>query len=403
MNGMEDNMREQVLYSDGLEIRMHPPVPVAFSDPAEKRWGFHQFPAISRLPDNRALLTFNITADDDACLGRPGPAYISEDDGASWTKWVSEDELLTISSSVVSSVNGGEYLYVPKSPAMNIATEKISLPPPGAAVDIYGKVRFHRLSDCDRRIVEYVSASPALRWLPETKRWQREIVRWDTDIIYYRDGSNIVPRNYIDIIVKVGNRLYNPCFRCQYLLPDGSFPRNYACWLLISDDNGRTWKRHGLIAYDNTGRLMMGEPCLAQTTRGDFACVIRCATQEQQPMLIAYSDDGSAWTVPAPLYPFGVLPQLLPLANGVLVLSFGRPGVHIMASPDGSARRWTSAFPIVPGDAGHIHAHSCGYTRMIPLDDQNVLLVYSEFRHDGPQGTCKAILVRRIEFRRVRT
>lgn len=66
---------------DEATLVLHDPVPVAVSEPGEKRWGFHQFPAISRLPGGRLLVTFNDRPDRDEAYGTPGPAYVSSDSG----------------------------------------------------------------------------------------------------------------------------------------------------------------------------------------------------------------------------------------------------------------------------------------------------------------------------------
>ena len=112
-------------------------------------------------------------------------------------------------------------------------------------------------------------------------------------------------------------------------------------------------------------------------------------------MLITRSaDHGHTWEQPRELFTFGVFPALVRLGNGALLLAFGRPGVWVSASFDGG-RTWDDPVPVIAG------AHSCGYTNLLPVSDDEALLVYSDFQHVGPDGLpCKSVEVRRITVRK---
>ena len=392
-------MTEQTV--DGLSVSLSDPVVVALSRPGETRWGHHQFPTISRLPDGQALVTFNGGPDRDDFYGKPGPAYVSADQGVTWSAYDPPDPLLTVSHSVISEVKEGDHLCVPMSVSLDIEKQGVKLPRLSGTMQVYGEVLFYRLSDCASEIQNHMKKLPAVRWDARQKRWQREEVGWDTAnaLVRTRKSDYVIPRPYIDNrVLVVGDLLYYADFHLGHLLPDGSHPRNYASWCMVSRYNGRSWDRHGLIAYDQSGKLMMGEPCLAQTTDDRLVCVIRCADHQQMPMLITYSSDGGkTWDEPQRLYDFGVMPQLLRLPNKVMALSFGRPGVHLMLSPDGEAKRWTGPVSVIAGDRSSISGHSCGYTRMLPVGDDSFLLAYSDFNWPGPDGRdCRAILVRKV-------
>jgi hypothetical protein len=89
------------------------------------------------------------------------------------------------------------------------------------------------------------------------------------------------------------------------------------------------------------------------------------------------------------------MPQTLLLGNGVTVLSFGRPDIHLLFSPDGTARDWTGPFTLIDDP------NTCGYTRLLAIDDSSFMIVYSDFDWPHPEGgECKAILLRRIEIRK---
>ena len=384
-----------------IVVQVAEPVVVAVSAPDEERWGYHQFPAISRLPDGRLLVTFNDRPDRDEAYGTPGPAYVSPDGGATWTPWEPPDPLLSVSHAVISKIEDGHYLCAPIAPSLDITRNNIELPDPACRMEAYGEVLFYHLSECSADVQTYMATIPSTRWAPDQGKWQRHDMAWETReaLIRTRKSDYVIPRPYLDNgILRYDGTLYYADFHLQHLLPDGERPKNYACWCMTSDDNGLSWKRLGLIAYDPAGELMMGEPCLLPTSDGRLACVIRCSHHLQKPMLITHSSDkGRTWSETMPLHDFGVMPQAILLGNEVAAVSFGRPGVHLMFSPDGRAREWVGPLSILAGDSHAVSDHSCGYTRLLAISEDSFLLAYSDFDWTGNDGRrCKAILVRRI-------
>ena len=83
------------------------------------------------------------------------------------------------------------------------------------------------------------------------------------------------------------------------------------------------------------------------------------------------SDEGGTWTRPVPAGVGSVLPKLLLLSNGVLACSYGRPGVHLMFSLDGTGREWTHHTE-VPLEG---RASTC-YTDMLEMEPGEILLVF---------------------------
>ena len=116
-------------------------------------------------------------------------------------------------------------------------------------------------------------------------------------------------------------------------------------------------------------------------------------------MAVCFSDDsGHTWSEPEELFDFGVFPGLLKMDNGTLVLSYGRPGVWLSCSEDGTGANWSAPVPLIEGDPDHIWQHTCGYTSLLSLDKDRFLIAYSDFQHmeDGTQH--KAILVRQVRI-----
>jgi hypothetical protein len=289
------------------------------------------------------------------------------------------------------------------SPPLNVALLKSVMPRPVAAIAL--DTRLYRLEECPAAVAEYLSAIPAVRWQPPQGVWRRESVAWDArdGLARMRNDRFVFPRPFLDNpLVAVGGRLYFADYHLQRRLPNGAAPRNFACWCLESADRGRSWRNVGLIAHDPAGQRMMTEPSLALTTQGDLVCVIRTSTHVMSPLLLARSKDrGRTWSSPRALHPCGVMPQLLLLANGILVLCFGRPGVHLMFSSDGEAVKWTEPIAVVPGRIDLAKKDSCGYTRLAVLAVDSFLVVYSRFGYVHAEGRpCRAILARRVRATR---
>ena len=94
--------------------------------------------------------------------------------------------------------------------------------------------------------------------------------------------------------------------------------------------------------------------------------------------------------------PNGVLPRLLRLANGVVVLASGRPGVQLRFSANGRGETWTEPYELVPF-ANQKDSVSCGYTSILAAGPDRFLIIYSDFKHKNAAGeTRKAIKVREV-------
>jgi len=394
--------------SEQPSIMLHDPVVVAVSNPDENRWGYHQFPRISRLPGRpggRLLLTYNFSGDDNLEYGEPGPAYTSRDTGGTWQSFDASATAfpapeLTVSHSPVSELYDDDYLCVPMQtayPSDRFPRELIDKPV--ARFFCYNWRSLYDLQACPFWIRNHFSRIDGVRWDNATQHWKPAAVRWDTDGLLVRmaEGNSWSRTSFEHRLVKHRGLLFYADWKSHYLHADGRPPLNMETVIMVSDDNAWSFKRRTELA-DPTGEDMLGESALAETSDNALLCVMRRADHNQKPMMLSRSADaGHTWTPLRSLHRFGVLPQLRLLGNGVMVLSFGRPGVWLSLSADGTGRDWTEPVPVTKADDRNVSAHTCGYTDMVALDDNNLLLAYSDFRHQHDNGTTrKAIMVRRV-------
>jgi hypothetical protein len=395
---------------DAVRVTMGGPVVVSMADPAERNWGYYQFPTISRMPGGELLYTFNNTQDDNLCYGHAAPAYWSFDNGLSWQIVDLDEKGLTISHSPVAEVFDGEFLCAP----MPIGYSPSELPPdaleqPVSRSKDYVARSFHSLERFPEKVKDYYGRWRALRWTPSTREWSDETIAWDVRQALVRiDESGVIgqcwSRPSLEYRpVRLGNELLDANYIMAYVHDDGAPPKGFEVWCMVSSDNGRSWKRRGLIAGDPDGTTPTTETGMCLTAKGDLVCVTRTTHRLQLPMWLTFSSDcGRSWSEPLALFDHGVLPQLQLLRNGVMALSFGRPGVHLSFSPKGDGRSWTDPIEVLPpgipkeskwtweeafrADGDHIDLQKDGYTSIVPLRDDTFLLAYCDMAHVDSKG-----------------
>lgn len=145
--------------------------------------------------------------------------------------------------------------------------------------------------------------------------------------------------------------------------------RGYRTILVESKDAGRTWHFLSIIAYRHD-ELADGfcEPVLMVVADGSLLCVLRRGGGQSMAQCRS-TDGGQTWTEPEMLPGHGVDPDLCLMSNGVLACTYGRPGLHIMFSPDGCGYSWgyrtqVGAWP------------SSTYMSIAEVADDELLLVY---------------------------
>ena len=158
------------------------------------------------------------------------------------------------------------------------------------------------------------------------------------------------------------------------------------------------------------------EPTLAQLANGDLLAVFR--TEYHRPdrvlMQCRSSDGGQTWTEPivAPgtprHYPLRALqpilntgkthgnaasvsPALTVMPSGIAAMVYGRPGVHLTLSEDGSGSLWHERIPVVPEPS--LFGHNCDGSAMagiVSLGGSELLMVYDVRNYrpadGGPAG-----------------
>lgn len=377
-----------VLPAADLRIDLGPARLVAQGPPGEKRWGRWQFPTLESGPRGLLLLFVHTSPDSAASYGQPRQVFLSRNHGRTWTP----DPTFAAQTPYGLALPSGQWLRTATVAATPLAS--VTLPPPVAERQSYGTpFQLYPLSQMP----------PALRqifferfengaWRPQSQTLD------DPQALRYSTGG-LVPQIWWGDMKRLPNgslvALTYPYYHASQLPVPYTSAASYR-----STDDGRTWQKIGHILYNEPDRRRDGftEPALELLPDGSLLAVLRSTDGHGVgPLYRSRSTDGGVtWTKPEPFTETGVLPRLLQLANGILVLSSGRPGVDLRFSRDGG-QTWTPPQTLVPvPDPAKPQADSCGYTSLVPLGPDRFLITYSWFT---PPSGRKSIYVRQVRVR----
>lgn len=139
-------------------------------------------------------------------------------------------------------------------------------------------------------------------------------------------------------------------------LPDGALlvfgiswfksDTRYRTVVYRSEDQGRSFRYLSTVASDKFLAIpdlpfSLCEPGTVRLKSGEILCFMRSV--EYEPIYRSVSmDDGKTWQKPERAGVSGILPNPVLLNNGVLAMSYGRPGVWVSFSGDGRGDWWTT-------------------------------------------------------------
>lgn len=158
------------------------------------------------------------------------------------------------------------------------------------------------------------------------------------------------------------------------------YSRSYLC---ESDDGGRTWRYLTTIGYEEIGSEGYNEGSMRRLPDGSWLAVLRTGNAtdpkcQDNPIMWAVSrDEGRTWTRPQRTGLEGCYPSLAVLRDGLVAMSYGRPGAKIAFSADGG-QTW--------GDVTCVDATvSSGYTDVVELEPGLLLVGFGTRGFEDPQ------------------
>ena len=180
-------------------------------------------------------------------------------------------------------------------------------------------------------------------------------------------------------------------------------------YFVCSEDGGKTWKMRGIAtphSEDYAYGLVCdgGEMSLTVAPNGDLLCVTRmemCLDHTQNnstagTMLFVSKDNGYTWSDAREVADSSVTPHIITLKNGVVVLVYGRPGVHFRYSLD-NGQTFSEPVSVIgktleqelAAGRGYMeckYRDSCSYSNTFAaiLDDNTIALLYNNLKYQEP-------------------
>jgi len=417
----------------GLEIKISKPRIVSIS-PEGIDWskgiyndfGVWNFPNIWKEQDGRIFVTFNVHHDSALNYGLPGKMYFSTDNGKHWKPVIYDNtsqNIVALHAKPIDIPGGEQIAIVAKRP---YKTKDIKLPEnplnkPGELHWPYNTSVFYRIGDFPRDMM----AMKLLRRKQGQKKWieEKSYIDWP-EYTVWTDKRGILPIPFF-----IGGDITNA--------PDGSLlamsenmrinKRNKAlskCCIvcLRSTDRGHTWKYWSMFSLPDldsdkntpieselNSSLYEPRPLFIKTD--NLICVTRSSSTRtlDHSMYIVYSKDmGKTWSQPKKITDYGVFPQLLKLKNGVIVLSYGRPGIYLRFSTD-NGKTWGPPITLhgVKPEGLTLSKYrkiryqdTCGYTGLLAIGSDKFLIVYSDTTYYDKKGNLrKRIIVREVDVK----
>lgn len=233
-------------------------------------------------------------------------------------------------------------------------------------------------------------------WGPESQEPEKGL--YPATTLFYADGGR-------GAVAKVAGLIHLPFLmkphfhRSLIEMPDGTLlatiygtrdgDKKYTSLLLRTDDGGRNWQFLSIIAHaEDVGKEGFCEPALVRLANGDLFCALRVGG----PLYTTRSsDNGATWTTPQVVADHGVDPDLLLMKNGVLALSFGRPNVDLLFSPDGTGNTWISGLTLYRGPG-------CAYTSLAEADNGDLMVFFSQSGFCGTPGIGPLNMIRLVRL-----
>ena len=155
----------------------------------------------------------------------------------------------------------------------------------------------------------------------------------------------------------------------------------YRTWVVRSTNGGETWDYRATVAYDpEVGLESFCEADLLAMPNGDILCFMRTGGSggRHTPLHVAVSrDEGKTWEQPYPIADRGVWPNACRMADGTLVVTYGRPDNWLAFSLD-DGKTWVGHLCFYQGPTS-------SYNSVEEVEPGKLLVVYDR-QVLGPDG-----------------
>jgi hypothetical protein len=323
------------------------------------------FPTVHRFPTGELLATMRMSPDDTNPEGEFSAYCLSKDGGQTWSRRYTMGAGANIDAA---------YSQVPLENAIWVlGAGYFSLEPSPS-----GPTDFHAT------LTEFSRAGMSVQQIRDASIHLSEPPLLEPVATYATKKADASQLASVPAAVPVGAIIAGP--RGEWLSTlyyTTKRDRRYIRLVLIhSFDHGRTWNEDGIIAalqpnekpWPWMGSEGPNEAGLVRLADGRLFCIFRTGNYDYMGATWSF-DDGKTWSPPTSTGLKGVAPHLRLMSNGLLVCTFGRPGVTIMFSQN-EGKSWAAITPIFKGQ-------STGYTDVSEVGAGKLFVVYDSLPAGG--------------------
>lgn len=352
------------------------PIFVAPINHATQEWGVYCLPSMSQDQNGRLVIRVNGHGDNpfpDQSDDAPDMYFVSEDKGRTWQASSAQKEIaLDPARWGYFYGNNERAVYLPDGTALTIyhsIGERQAIPKDLIPIASFPSVNrsshlaLHRYAD--------LPAACRLQVLRREKDGKAETFPIQIDdpelIVAVEDGGYVdgqeepifFPAHWSYAFLSSMTRLSDGTFVAAGAGQLPGITDRLCCGVYLYESaDAIHWKRRAAITeyYDDQLRFGFDEYCehtLAQGDNGDLLAVFRtekCVPQDVAPVCGAWyavsHDLGKTWSPVREIADSSTMPILTKLENGLIVLTYGRPGVHLLVTEDNGAT-WQGPFTVV--------------------------------------------------------
>lgn len=435
-----------------MEIKISEPILVyaPTMDENVAKWGVYAIPRMWRAENGELVIRFNGEADNSdtsSLFVLKNLYFVSRDNGDTWQLEPNGEKLYDIS--VLTGIDppyfflkNGEKIFFKYEkecePIKNVPFKKDFMHPCGEAMvhsyaygDIPSECKGIKFGKIDTS--GNISLTDINFDFPEREVLVNYKANTDTSFSEDTDRAN----EFVDVEEYIQPFIFkSPYMSSLKQLSDGTLvalstgqnPNAYdrfcsEIYLVASEDNGKTWKKRATVTSDSEKMPFGfggdgGEVSLAVAEDDSMYCVMRMDMSINPEIddtkcwgcrFCASFDKGKTWTKPKEIADSSVTPHIVSLKNDVLLVVYGRPGVHFKVSFD-KGESWSDSYSIIGktlteeresgrSDLDSKYADSCSYSNVFveKIAEDSVIVCYNnQFYPDKNGVNTKAAFVRKI-------
>lgn len=403
------------------------------------QWGVYSLPKLWRLPNGKLAIYINGMIDSPDAFENvcPDIFYVSNDNGESWEISSSKEVNKNVFNGVDSpyyKLPDGQIITIREKDNRN-SVNSLKWHKEFLTADKQGKCRTYLQENvpdncfsCELFTYDpngkLISIKPVNIDFPKRELITQSHVKHENVYkeipAYFR--SNLVCCPYISSLTNLSDgTLVGVCSGQNPNVFDRCCAEVY---LMESNDGGKSWKKRSTITSNSIdypfGLVGDGAECslavaengyLYLLTRTDMSCDHTIVGGSSDAFLFVSKDNGYTWTKERSVSDSSVTPHVITLNNNIVVIIYGRPGVHMKISYDGG-KSFGSSISIIGKtleeelsdgksymSAKYFDMRSYSNSFIEKLSEDSFLIVYSDMKYDNGDGAKrKATFVRKVIF-----